>query len=69
MLENLLAYTPQKAKDKDEKINIFEFDNISDEISFVVADIYSKVRNSGITFDNFACVLPSMLTYKDEYLQ
>ena len=46
LLENLLAYTPQKAKDKDEKINIFEFDNISDEISFVVEDIYSKVRNS-----------------------
>ena len=67
LLENLLAYTPKKAKEKDEKINIFEFDNISDEISFVVADIYSKVRNSGITFDNFACVLPSMLTYKDEF--
>lgn len=67
LVNNLFAYSHQNQKQKAEYVKINSFDNISDEIKYVVADIYYKVlKNDSLDFGDFAIVLPSMQTYKND---
>ena len=62
--EQVLSYSPKEIDDKNISITIDSFNNIYDEVKFVVADIYGKVKDKSLGFDDFAIVLPSLSDYK-----
>lgn len=66
LTNNLLAYVPKKSN-KSNNITITSFDQKSDEIKYVVADIYSRVlRCPNADFGQFTIVLPDFGGYKEE---
>ena len=67
LVNNLLAYTPSKAQEKNNNFTINAFDNKVDEIKYVVADIYNKVlSDKNYNFGDFAIVLPDFLGYRND---
>lgn len=66
---NLLSYSPERLDADSLNINIKTFNNIKDEVKFVLADIYSRLLTNREDLSNYAIVVPSLLTYKDVLVQ
>lgn len=62
--ENLLGYGDFNKIDSN-YIEITEFDNLQDEVKFILADIYSMYLKNNVSFSDIAIVLPSLDMYKD----
>ena len=62
---NLLGYNVEKISNLSNRFEIFNFENVDDEVAYVVAGIYKTVQSKGINFGDVAIVLPSMQTYKN----
>lgn len=65
LLNNLLAYEPVKSSRENDKIIVHSFENMADEIKYIIADIYSLVLKEKLDFSKVAVVLPSILEYKN----
>ena len=66
LAQNLLSYEPEKLKINCENLNVTNFENVNDEIKYILADIYNKViEQKELNFSDFALVVPSMQTYKN----
>ncbi len=61
----LLSYSPNPVDLSSSGIVIRAFDNIIDEVKYVLAEIYSKSMSSEVTLSDFAIVVPSLSTYKN----
>ena len=66
LINNLLAYVPNKSDNQRNDISITSFENRLDEIKFTVSHIYNKVLNEDMDFGDFALVLPSFQVYKND---
>lgn len=64
LVNNLLGYGQYDKADCD-YIEITEFNNIQDEIKYVIAHLYSLKRNSDLSYSDMAIVVPSLNSYKD----
>lgn len=66
---NLFSYNPQTIDLSNTNINIKAFDNIKDEVKFVLADIYSKILYKQGSLSDYALVVPSLSTYKKNLVE
>lgn len=66
---NLLSYSPENLDFSQLNIDIKSFDNMKDEVKFVLADIYSRLLNNREDLSKFAIVVPSLLSYKSVLVQ
>ena len=69
MATNLLSYSPENLDIAQLNIDIKSFDNIKDEVKFVLADIYSRLISNREDLSKYAIVVPSLLSYKDIMVQ
>ena len=62
---NILAYNPRITTNTTSAVSIRTFNNIEDEVRYVLSDIYSEVMlNKELNFSDFSIVLPSLLEYR-----
>ena len=61
----LLSYSPNKVDLSSSGIDIKAFDNIADEVKYVLAEIYNKSVSGGVSLSNYALIVPSLNVYKN----
>lgn len=67
--QNLLAYNPSKADLTTCGINIKAFEEMSHEIKFTVAEIYSHVLLNKTQFSQYTIVVPNLTEYKGRLVE
>lgn len=65
VVNNLLGYNVVKSENKNDRFEIINFENVEDEISYAIMNIYKLVQTRDINFGDICVVLPSMQTYKN----
>ena len=63
LLHNLFSYSPEIGDITGANIDIKLFNNMPDEIKFVLADIYSKLIVNSCNLSQFAIIVPSINEY------
>ena len=61
----LLSYAPSSVDLDSSSIALKSYDNINDEVKFVLAEIYNKTLKEKVSLSNFAIVVPSLSIYKN----